>query len=208
MTSTGRRDVLAMLIVNALASFGAVRLRFAFAQDQAGDRSIEEWMNAWMNNVRVLKGTLHLSRFAEPVYVLTQPITWKPNADQERDFQAVTVPEGFVTDFASIPRIFWSLLRPDGLYTYPAIVHDFLYWTQTRPRQTADDIFRFGMEDMRIARPIIEAIYQAVSIAGGFAWNANARAKTAGEKRVLRRYPDDPQTRWADWQKLPDVFVE
>lgn len=41
----------------------------------------------------------------------------------------VIVPEGFITDGASIPRIFWSLagLKPDGLYRAAALVHDFFY---------------------------------------------------------------------------------
>ncbi len=38
------------------------------------------------------------------------------------------VPAGFVTDFASIPRIFWSLLSPTDLrYSKPAVVHDYGY---------------------------------------------------------------------------------
>jgi hypothetical protein len=36
---------------------------------------------------------------------------------------SITVPHGFVTDFASIPQPFWSLLSPHGLYSKAAIVH-------------------------------------------------------------------------------------
>lgn len=41
----------------------------------------------------------------------------------------VIVPEEFITDLASIPKPFWSLLglKPDGLYRDAAIVHDYLY---------------------------------------------------------------------------------
>ena len=49
------------------------------------------------------------------------------------------MPTGFVTDFASIPPIFYSVLRPDGEYAYAAVIHDYLYWTQTRPREDADE---------------------------------------------------------------------
>ena len=35
------------------------------------------------------------------------------------------VPEGFVTDGASVPRIFWSVFPPVGRYFVAAIVHDY-----------------------------------------------------------------------------------
>src|SRR5262245_4964648 len=77
----------------------------------ADGRTIENWMNGWMPQERQGIGTLHLGRFSDPIYFLRKPITWKPNPGQEK-YQSVTVPIGFVTDFASIPRIFWSLLPP------------------------------------------------------------------------------------------------
>ncbi len=39
----------------------------------------------------------------------------------------IHVPAGFVTDLASVPRIFWTLLPPDGKYAKAAIIHDYLY---------------------------------------------------------------------------------
>ena len=168
----------------------------------------EQWMDGWMMVPKAPGAALHVSRFKEPVYFLTRPIGWTPNPDQAAKYQAVEVPAGFVTDFASIPRVFWSLLRPDGSYTYPAIVHDFLYWTQTRPRETADDeIFWYGMQDFGITRAMLTTIYQAVHQLGGPAWSGNAKLKAAGEKRILKRFPDDPRATWADWKKQPDVFA-
>jgi hypothetical protein len=169
--------------------------------------SVEEWMDAWMSATRAPEGTLHVSRFVEPIYFLTQPIGWKPDPGQEAKFRAVQVPRGFVTDFASIPRLFWNLLRPDGEYTYPAIIHDFLYWTQTEPRDVADEILKIGMEEFSIDAVTIALIYNAVHLGGATAWNSNAQLKAQGEKRVLRRFPTDPRVRWADWKKLPDVFA-
>jgi hypothetical protein len=37
----------------------------------------------------------------------------------------VIVPKGFVTDFASIPRPFWSIVPTWGKYGPPAVVHDY-----------------------------------------------------------------------------------
>lgn len=40
--------------------------------------------------------------------------------------RTVKVPKGFLTDGASVPRVFWSFLPPWGLYGQAAILHDFL----------------------------------------------------------------------------------
>lgn len=75
--------------------------------------TMESWMNDWMSVSKAAGGMLRISRFREPIYFLTAPISWTPNPGQDA-YGAVAVPTGFVTDFASIPRIFWSALRPDG----------------------------------------------------------------------------------------------
>jgi len=177
-------------------------------QGDAAQRTAEEWMNAWMNSPqRGEEGTLFLGRFVEPIYFLTKPITWKPNPEQ-KGYQPVTAPVGFVTDLASIPRPFWSFLRPDGGYVYSAILHDYMYWTQTRSRETADTIFKLGMQDFDVKPTIIDTIFRAVRLGGGSAWEDNQKQKRAGEKRFLRVFPEDPRTRWADYKKRPGVFSD
>jgi hypothetical protein len=160
----------------------------------------DTWMRAWMEQSRTAVGMLYVGRFADPIYFLTQPITWKPNKGQEH-YKEVTVPVGFVTDFASIPRLFWSLLRPDGNYAYAAVLHDYLYWTQERPRGECDMILKLGMEDFSINTTTVRTIYDAVRTGGGPAWSENARLRRAGEKRILKRLPQDPTTTWKVWQR-------
>lgn len=41
--------------------------------------------------------------------------------------EVVEVPVGFETDLASTPKILWSFYPPMGRYSYPAVVHDWLY---------------------------------------------------------------------------------
>ena len=207
-----RRNFFKMLCAYALNATltGAVRSFVSVARAGAPEfpvdrQVIESWMDQWMKIDRMPMGVLHLGRFADPIYFLFESITWKPNPGQE-DFKTVTVPAGFVTDFASIPRMFWSVLRPDGKYTYPAIVHDFLYWTQTRPKEVADKIFKFGMEDFGVGTVTSTAIYNAVYWFGSSAWNENAKLKEKGEKRILKRLPEDPSTTWAQWKRLSNVF--
>lgn len=194
------------LITGAAACCFAPDIQSANALPAEQSQIIDDWMKQWTASIKAPQGTLHVSRFVEPIWFLTKPIRWFPNPGQEQKFKAVEVPIGFVTDFASIPRIFWSLLRPDGEYTYPAILHDYLYWTQIHPRDFADEIFKIAMEDFKIDHSKIITIYRTVRVGGQSAWDENARLKKSGEKRILTKFPDDPRIRWEDWRKRPDVF--
>ena len=42
------------------------------------------------------------------------------------EYEAV-VPAGTIIDFASIPRVFWSLYSPTGILLIPSIIHDIGY---------------------------------------------------------------------------------
>ncbi len=181
-----------------------------YADAPAADR----WMQAWIEPTRAAdpsatkapNGALHLGRFADPIYYLTSVIGWDPEPAQANTYQSVRVPIGFVTDFASIPRMFWSMLRPDGTYSYAAVIHDFLYWEQYLGREASDAIFRLCMEDFKIDATVIKAVHAGVRLGGGFAWDENAKRKAAGERRVIRRFPTDPRVTWADWKQDGAVF--
>jgi len=57
-----------------------------------------------------------------------------------------TIPTGFVTDLATVPRIFWAIYPPEGKYGEAAVVHDFLCNTSPCPRVVTDYVFREAME--------------------------------------------------------------
>lgn len=97
----------------------------------------------------------------------------------------ITVPKGFVTDLASIPRPVWTVYPPDGPWVKAAVIHDFLYFTagdgiwfkhrgvaRTTPyaRREADDIFREAMADRGIGATDRAAIWAAVRVGGGRGW--------------------------------------
>jgi uncharacterized protein DUF1353 len=110
-------------------------------------------------------------------------------------------------DTRSIPPIFFSVLRADGEYAYAAVIHYYLYWTQTRPREEADEILKLAMQDLKVDSIKLTAIYKAVRHFGGKAWIDNARLKSQGQKRILVKFQDDPTINWDDWKKRPDVFA-
>lgn len=174
---------------------------------QSAELTPEQWMTEWMTAGRPVAGGLHLFRFKDPYYVLLRPISWRPGQGQDPTLPSVEVPKGFVTDLASIPRTFWSLLRPDGEYSYPAIIHDSLYWIQSTSREQADLVFRYAMEDFKIDGTTAATIHRAVRAGGEGPWLQNEAARRRGERRVLKRFPEDPRVTWREWQKEPDVFA-
>lgn len=81
----------------------------------------------------------------------------------------VTVEAGFTTDFASIPRVLWSLVGApaDGKYRKAAVVHDKLYRTPglaTRPQ--ADSVFLEAMEACGVGWFARHTIYAGVRVGG------------------------------------------
>lgn len=53
----------------------------------------------------------------------------------------IIVPEGFVTDYASVPRAPLTYWLFGGIGDEAAVVHDFLYSIGTHPRSLADDVY-------------------------------------------------------------------
>lgn len=83
----------------------------------------------------------------------------------------ITVPRGFRTDGASVPRIFWNIFDPFGPYFPAALIHDFLYSLSSDNffkvnRATADALFREAMFNIGIGWLMRETIYRAVRIGG------------------------------------------
>lgn len=201
-----RRSFLKLSGILALPWAAGLRPAYSKDQDAYADlAATDKWMKLWMKAPHASSGPLRVGRFADPMYFLTAKIGWAPNAGQD-NHKPVKVPVGFVTDFASIPRIFWSMLPTDGLYTFPAIVHDYLYWEQPIERGEADEIFRLALQDFKINAATIIALYEAVTLGGKSAWDENARLKRAGEKRILKIAPTDPTIRWIDWKSKPGVL--
>lgn len=84
--------------------------------------------------------------------------------------RVIEVPQGFVTDFASVPRVFWRIIPPWGEYSPAAVVHDWLYTKVECTRKEADDIFLELMTRLGVPLVVRTAMYWAVRIGGGFAW--------------------------------------
>ncbi|EOG2822191.1 DUF1353 domain-containing protein, partial [Salmonella enterica] len=78
----------------------------------------------------------------------------------------ISVPAGFITDLATIPRIFWTILPPDGKYAKAAIIHDYLYDNALRTKKEADLIFLDGMTVLGVPKWKRTVMYWAVRVFG------------------------------------------
>lgn len=116
----------------------------------------------------------------------------------------VTVPRGFVTDFTSIPRPFWSLLPRWGKYGPPAVVHDFLYWDQRCTRAQADKIMMLAMQESDVSWLRANLIHKAVRLGGLFAWRSNRKARESGVIRWIPNdmMPENPNVTWKEYETV------
>ena len=102
----------------------------------------------------------------------------------------VSVPKGYVTDLASVPRFCWAFIAPFDV-ARAAVVHDILYekintaykgekiltkHDRERYRKVADDVFKEGMESAvpPVPKWKIWAAYNAVRVFGRWAINSSA----------------------------------
>lgn len=88
----------------------------------------------------------------------------------ENSAEVINVPEGFITDFASVPRAFWWLFPPFGRYSPGAVIHDFLYTYKVYNRKKCDDIFLEAMQVMEVNWQTRYTMYWAVRVFGSFAY--------------------------------------
>lgn len=82
-----------------------------------------------------------------------------------------TVPKGFRTNFASIPRIFRSIIEPTGKWTNASVLHDYLYengYKMGVSRKKADKLFYDAMIDSHVANITANIMWFCVRAFGYF----------------------------------------
>lgn len=90
--------------------------------------------------------------------------------------EVIHVPKGFITDFASIPRAFWTIIgHPTGKYGKAAVIHDHLYHTQTVTRGRADRIFLEAMKVLKVSWWRRRMMWLAVRSFGWRPWNRHKK---------------------------------
>lgn len=99
----------------------------------------------------------------------------------------ITVPEGFVTDYASIPAAAQLIIPKNGPYSRAAIIHDYLYWRgdEVCTKTQADKIMYLGMWEQGADKDDRDTIYAQLQNFGAPAWNENAAERQSGLPRVI-----------------------
>lgn len=79
--------------------------------------------------------------------------------------EIITVPSGYRTDFASVPRFFWRILPPHDTYAHAAVIHDYLCdlrGTTGIDSKTTHLIFREAMEVLHVPKWKKATMFRAV----------------------------------------------
>ena len=116
-------------------------------------------------------------------WVIVRDFGYDVGAENSGDHIDVAI--GFKTDFATVPRPFWAILPKWGRYGNASVLHDWLYWTQIRPRPEADAIFLEAMGVLGVSPIVKRPMYWAVRLFGWLAWYRNQADKASGFDRVL-----------------------
>lgn len=104
-----------------------------------------------------------MSSFTQPLFVevfdngrkfkVIENFTYYREKNQD---EVLCVPKGFITDFASIPRIFWNIYPPTGggtkrtSYGKCAVLHDASYQFKWYSRKECDKLFLEAMKCMGV----------------------------------------------------------
>lgn len=117
-----------------------------------------------------------MSRFITPLkttqidqghWQLDAPLVYESDLLQ----QHVSVPAGFVTDFASVPRVPIAYMVAGGKANAAAVIHDWFYSTHAVTREQADDVFYEAVRALGHSVFTAYTMWLAVRAFGGFAWN-------------------------------------
>lgn len=107
-------------------------------------------------------------------YVLLKPLRFKLSNNY-----IITIPKGFIWDGSSTPRIFWSIVPPDGDFEIGALIHDYLYVNKKKlnfKRKFADKEMLIwsdkvsGTKNISIRNIDNYIRYFFVRLFGGFVW--------------------------------------
>ena len=75
----------------------------------------------------------------------------------------LTVPKGYFTDGATVPRVFWNLVPPYHRYFPAAIVHDYQCSTGV-DRYEAVELFKENLLRLKLSSRYVFALYYGVRV--------------------------------------------
>lgn len=118
----------------------------------------------------MFSGKTVLERINSDTYVLRDELTF------ENSKYKVTIKPGLLTDGASIPKVFWSIIGCplNGRYVGSALIHDGLYASHTLSKEESDLLFLDMMKHNKVSLWRRKLMYWAVKFGGGSAYNSKS----------------------------------
>jgi hypothetical protein len=105
----------------------------------------------------------HMEREGRTTAILAQGFIYQ----HAQSGAEIVTPEGFLTDFASIPQAARFAFPPFGRHAKAAVLHDFLYAIGEPHRKAfADRIFLDAMTDLQVNPGKRQIMYEAVHLFG------------------------------------------
>lgn len=108
----------------------------------------------------------------------------------------IRVPAGFITDFASVPKILWNILPPIGLAGKAAVIHDWLYAGQQFSRAETDGIYLEAMAALGVGWAQRYAMYAGVRLGGWVAWKEHQK-RGDPDKIKAGALPEFPEVKFS-----------
>lgn len=108
------------------------------------------------------------SRDGRGTWQLLTPLVYRSDV-AGRSF---VVPQGFITDLASVPRLPFAYLLVGGIGHAAAVVHDWTYTSHEVSRDVADAVFREALRVLGISAFQAWLMYLGVRLGGASSWDA------------------------------------
>jgi len=128
-----------------------------------------------------------MSQFTQPfVGELVGKNTWKVYVAFEYHVgtypskQIIYIPVGFITDFASIPRIFWPFISPIDEHGKAAVIHDYMYTIRYDKKSVCDKIYLEALTVLKVPEWKKFLLYNGVKYFGWYRWT-KCRLKDKGK---------------------------
>ena len=88
--------------------------------------------------------------------------------------EVISIPEGYLTDLASIPRVVRWLIPKLGKHAQAAVIHDFMYQYHVYPQKRCDEIFLEAMGVLKVPLWKRRLMFRALRIGGWVAYGRHS----------------------------------
>lgn len=105
-----------------------------------------------------------------------------------QDVYEIKVPKGYLTDFASIPRVFQGIFNAVNDVAPASIVHDWCYSVELFERRICDQVLYDGLRANGVGWLRAKTIYAAVRSGGWTSWPHDSAERYSDRELYKSRF--------------------